>query len=389
MNIKALKEKRSKVLAEAKEMLKKCETEVRALTSEEDGVYAAKMAEADSLQKTIELMEARAKEDCTIIEKTEEKREADTIEAKEKRALENFIIRNSSEEARGMTTSTGAAVIPTTIYNEILQKLFEVAPLFSKARRFTPVEGTLEILKEKTLGAVGFVGENESLKSSDFSFDKVELKQKRAGSAIELTQQLINDSGIDIVSYSKNILAGRLGRALDRCVLNGDPSNKQFNGLLNAPESTYVETATKETTTIDDYLDTFNNMDTSLISGCLWVVGRKEFNHLAKLKDGEGRYYLIPDVVNGAAMYKLLGLPVYVADAMPERKGEAGEKIAVLVNMSAAYAVMIKKGAELKHISGDTTQSLKGSVLLLLDMYADGNIINDDAIRILTVKKDQ
>jgi HK97 family phage major capsid protein len=53
------------------------------------------------------------------------------------------------------------------------------------------------------------------------------------------------------------------------------------------------------------------------------------------------------------------------------------------VNFGVAYATMVKKGAQFKRISDDTTQALRGSHLLMLDIYADGKIINNAAIKFL------
>lgn len=57
---------------------------------------------------------------------------------------------------------------------------------------------------------------------SDFTFDKVTLEQRRAATAIELSQQLVNDSGIDVVNYAVGVMTRRLARKLDETVLNGD-----------------------------------------------------------------------------------------------------------------------------------------------------------------------
>ena len=41
---------------------------------------------------------------------------------------------------------------------------------------------------------------------------------------------------------------------------------------------------------------------------------------------------------------------------------------------------------EIKQISGDTVQSLRGSHLLTLDIYADAKIVQPEAIRVLVTK---
>lgn len=395
MNIKALVEKRNALLKEANEMLDKSIVEVRSLTAEETNSYEEKRKEAADLDKTIEMLEKRASEDAEKeLEKrkgeekeVEEKREL-TLSEKlevEKRAVSDYIQGNITAEVRAMTTnaSSGGITVPTQLHNEVIAKLYEVAPLFAKARKFTPVAGTLEILREDNIGTAAFVGEMNALTPNDFAFDKVKLEQKRCGSAVELSQQLINDSGINVVDYAKNTLVKRLGLMLDRTVVNGQKET-QFEGLLSANKEKCEIKAAKVETDIDDYRTAFNSMNVELVGGAEWVMSRKEFDRLSKLKDGIGHYYIAADIVNGQPVYKLHGLPINITDAMPELTGVQDQVAAILVNMPAAYATMVKKKMEMKQISGDTTQALRGSHLLLLDIYADGKIINEQAIRLLT-----
>lgn len=389
--LKALIENKNKIAKEANAILDKSVEEVRALTEEENTDYEAKMAEVRSLEKTIELLEKRAEEDAQV--EVEERKEEKPVEEKreialeeeqanEIRAVEDFIKGNITDEVRAMTTSAnGGITVPTHLYNDIIRKLYEVAPLFAKAKRFTPVSGVLEILKENNLGTAAFVGEMENITASDFTFEKVKLEQRRCGSAIELSQQLVNDSGIDIVSYAKDTLIKRLGLMLDRNVVNGTKAS-QFEGLLSAPAACKVK-AEKVVPVNDDYRDVVNSMPLELVGGAEWIMSRKEFNRVSKLKDALGHYYMVTDVINGRPVYKYHGLPINISDAMPELTGVEDEVAAILVNMPEAYATMVKKGFEMKHITGDTTQALRGSHLLLLDIYADGKIINDQAIKLL------
>ena len=396
--IKALQEKRNALIKEADELLNVSIDEVRSLTDEEQSQYDEKMAEAAKLKKTIETIEERAAENAEVeLEEKreegaemhqEEKRELEDLLNDEIRAVEDYIKGNVTDEVRSMTTSggSGGITIPTHLYDQIIRKLYEVAPLFAKARRFTPVSGTLEILRESTMGEAAYVGEMTNLTPQDFSFDKVKLEQRRCGSAVELSQHLINDSGIDIVAYAKEILTKRLGFALDRSVVKGNKAT-EFEGLLSAPESCNVKLE-GTVSTYDDYREAFNSMHLDLVGDAEWIMSRAEFNRLSKLKDQLGHYFMSADIINGKPVYKIHGLPINITDAMEAPKGNNGECVAILVNMQAAYATMVKKQAEMKHIYGDTTQSLRGSHLLLLDIYADGKIINENAIKKLVVAEE-
>ena len=65
MSLKALVEKRNALLDEAKMILDKVETEVRALTTEEDSEYELKIKEVEQINATIKKLEERAVEETT------------------------------------------------------------------------------------------------------------------------------------------------------------------------------------------------------------------------------------------------------------------------------------------------------------------------------------
>lgn len=387
MKLKALIEKRNAMLDELDQIANTIETEVRAMTDEEESRVAELQAEIEKLDKAIKFAESRAKEDAEVFEEKKEERTVEYTLEFEKRAVEQFLRRQDGEEVRAVTAGAdpGKLTIPTHLSNLIIEKLFEVAQIFSRTRNFTPVNGTLEVLREQTIGTAGFVGELTNLTPSDFTMDKVRLTQKRAGTAIELSQHIINDSGIDVVSYAINLLSRRLAMTLDRNVLNGTgDANNQFEGMLGHPGIKEVKTATVGAIGTDDLLDLYNSMHPQYQAGAVFVMSRNTFNTLVKLKDGSNNYYFIRDITDAGAGYRLFGLPVLITDAMPDIA--AGAQAVLMANFYEAYATMTKKGLNLQHIFGDTTQALRGSHLLLLDGYFDGKVLNPEAAKFLKVK---
>ena len=293
----------------------------------------------------------------------------------QRKALEGFI---RTKECRDLNTSNAGAVIPNSISEEIVEKLDETAPLFGRVRKLTPQSGKIEILKEKEIGQAGFFGEGEDLDISDFEFEKVKLEQRRAGTVIKMSQKLVNDSGIDIVDYANNLLVRRLAKTLDRAMILGTVEKEEFEGLVNAPVECEVAPLGGEVG-IDDYMNCLNAMHPTLQDKAIWVVSRTEFNKLSLLKDAIGNYYLTRDIIDGKPQYRLFGCEVIVSDDMAEVEGVQ----AYLVNVEEAFGGIIKKDMELKHINADTQNALRGSVTMLLDIYADVKIKNEQAIRVL------
>lgn len=387
MSVKELDEYKQELLAESQQIDDKVETENRSTTTSEELRQMAILSEIKKINKQIDSVESRnlsQRKEEIIMNQTQLTQEQET------RALEQFIRKQDGEELRATTNpvttngAPGSLTIPTHLSNMIVELLSEEAPLFARTKNFTPVEGMLEILRERDLGIGGFVGEMKDLPYSDFELDKVTLSQKRVGSAIELSQQLVNDSGIDIVNYSMGILARRLGSTVDNSILMGN-NTTEFQGIIPEPTIEGITSASSTDFTIDELLDLYNSMHPRYIKGAVFVVSRQAFNKIAKLKnDKNGEYYLVRDVATTGPSYTLFGQPVLVQDNMPSVA--AGKRAVLFINFSEGYATMTKKGLNLQHISGDTKQALRGSHLLVLDGYMDGKILNQAAIRVLTMK---
>ena len=390
MSLKALVEKRNALLDEAKMILDKVETEVRALTTEEDSEYELKIKEVEQINATIKKLEERAVEETTeevVDSAVEEERNMEKADIKdfENRALDQLIRRKDGEELRtAVSTSANGAIIPTHLYSEVIQTLEEVDPLFSMVPKLTPQAGIIEIPRETGIGTAGFVGEMTDLAKDAFTMDKVKLEQRRCGSAMEISQNIMNDAGIDVVSYAKDVLYRRLGYALDRNMINGTKTN-DFEGLKLAPSSCNVKIGSNAVITIEDFINLLNALHPTRQTGAVWVMSRELFNAVSLLKDGNGNFYLLrqQNVVTGQPEYRLLNLPIYINDAVDKDFTSASKKVCYLVNFAEAYKGMIKKNMEIKQISGDTVQSLRGSHLLTLDIYADVKIVQPEAIRVL------
>ncbi|MED2708629.1 phage major capsid protein [Bacillus toyonensis] len=385
LNLKQLEERKQELLSEADGIEQSKEIEQRSFTSSEELRQEAILSEIRTINKQIDLKN-KTQRNGEIIMNT------NTIETNfetEKRAVEQFLRKQNGEEIRAMQANygtgagTGALTIPTTLSNMIVEKLSENAPIFALTQNFTPESGFLEILREKSIGLAGFVGEMQDVTTADFTMDKVRLDQKRVGTAIELSQHLVNDSGIDVVGYSIGLLSRRLGLTLDNSVLVGDKAT-QFEGILN--DLTIGEQAGLATNdvTIDELLDLYNSMNPAYIGGAVWVVNRKTYNKIAKLKDGNGHYHLVRDVAETGPTYKLFGQPVIINDTMPDM--ETGQRAVLFANFGEGYVTMTKKGLNLQHITGDTKQALRGSQLIVLDGYMDGKVLNPAAIKVLKMK---
>src|SRR5699024_427399 len=196
-------------------VLDEVETEERSLEDAELSRLEEIKLDVQKLDSTINTV--REMRSLGGVEETEEKGDEDLEEKlsqeQEVRGLEQFlrgrqgVERRALEEATTLANDTeatagnGGVTVPTSVHTEIIEKLTEVSPVFSAVRKFSSVTGNLKIAREDELHDEGFIGETLDATKIRPSLKTVTLNQKRVGAATQLTNQLINDSGVDIVGY--------------------------------------------------------------------------------------------------------------------------------------------------------------------------------------------
>jgi len=386
MELKELREQRNSLLDKMDEITYKVNEngtgkESRNLTSKESEEFEKLVNEVRTIDSQInELKNTKG-------QKVEEREMADNKLVEQRSALNSFI-RNDRKglEERAQyvnTTNDGDVLIPEQIADEILRKMEEASPVFEQARKYPSVNGTLKIAKENTDDQAGFVGENEEIPSIALKFKHVTLTQKRVGAAVTLTQQLLNDSAMDLLSYSADLLARRTVRAVEKSIFKGLGQERGFVGILSN-EVTDSEDLNKvkisANVTVDELADITGSLNPSYLEGAAFYMSREVFNGIRKLKDGTGDFLLQNGTVNGVIGSTILGFPVYVSDVLDKKDG------IIFGNIGAAYGIMVKQGFSLKHVNGDTQQTLNGTQLLAFDGYMDGNVINPEAITLANTK---
>lgn len=364
---------KQEILNEGLRALETAESEKRNLTPAEELRQVAIQNELSKIKTRI--VELNSKTNTKVENKMENILE-------KRQGVEDFIKGVESEERAMLAGSgSGALTIPTEMESEVIEKIEEVADLFSRTDKHNPVDGKLELLVEEDIKGAVWVGENQAVTAQDVEVGKVTLEQKRVGSAIELTKHLINQSGIDIVAYSQKVLSKRIGRAIDRAVINGNPVNDEFQGILNAGLTAEVTATSATAIDIDELLELSLSMPKEFLDGAVFIVSRKTFNTFAKsFKDADGNYQLVKDVVNGKPTYKLLGQEILVSDVMPEMI--AGAQAVIFANLGEGYATMVQQGIELSRIA-DKQDMLNGVVTIMIDSYMDGKVKNKQAIKVL------
>lgn len=328
---KDLVEKKNDLIKKADEMLNKAKLEKRELTPDEMQELAEirddvrRIKEALGLEKDINDMkdpeERQASEGGDRACGDDKKRAVEEAEkaAAEERAFEAYIrgkAMNNRDSDVNLTPANNGAVIPTTIANKIIKKVYNICPILEKSSKYN-IKGKLDIpfypASEETTIDVAYHDEFEELVSTNGNFSKISLDGFLAGVLSKISRSLINNAAFDIVGFVVDRMAYAIKRFIEKELLLGTAEKVEgLSGLTNA-----VTTAAADKITADEVIDLHDSIKDEFQNGAIWIMSPATRTYLRKLKSSTG-YYLLNDDISTPFGTSILGKPVYVSDNMPD-----------------------------------------------------------------------
>jgi HK97 family phage major capsid protein len=382
-NFKELEEKKNDLIERATVIVNGAESEKRELTDDE----AQELAEIrDDVKKikeelaTLELIKDETKDETKDEgEKMEEKNKMD-VEKAEERAFDAYvrgIVLN--ERAGELTKGANGAVIPTTIVNKIIKKVYDICPILEYSTKYN-VKGKLEIphYTETAENAitVAFANEFEDLTSNVGTFSKIELDGYLAGALTLISRSLINNSQFNLVEFIVSHMAYAIKRFIEDKLLNGAVG--KITGLTTAPTAVTAEAST--VITADEIIRLHDSIKDDFQNDAIWIMSPATRTALRTLTSTTG-YYLLNDDISTPFGSSLLGKPVYVSDNMPDM--EAG-KTAIYYGDMKGLATKFAEEMEIEVLREKyATQHAVGVVGWL---EFDGKIENDQMVKKLVMK---
>ena len=328
---KAKEEKRNDLITRAESIVATAKTEKRELTDDEMQEIAEIRDDVRKIKEFLkmdddfrEMPEAEEKPDAEPKEETDVKVEEEARECgdSKKRALEErkmfeaYIRGTLNERANNMTKGDNGAVIPHTIADKIIKKVYDICPVLEKSSKYN-VKGTLTIpYYDETSTAITVAYQNEfsAMTSATGKFtSQITLTGFLAGALAKVSRSLINNAQFNIVDHVVDLMAEHIARFIEGELLNGTEDKVDgLSGLTNA-----VTAGATNAITADEVIKVHDAVKDRYQRDAIWIMSTQTRTALRLLKDGMGRY-LLQDDISAPFGATLLGKPVYVSDNMPE-----------------------------------------------------------------------
>lgn len=355
MNKKKIFEAYNDARAEMKGIIDKAETENRNLTDEESKQFDELAKKATDYMNTYQKMNEM--DDFGDIDAPKDAQKMSTEEKDTKDFagyIRAMVTKSPLDVDSNITKTDNGAIVPKTIASKIIDRVKDLSPLYRDATMYN-VKGTLSIPvvdSAKDGITMAYADEFASLTGKSTAFKSVDLTGYLAGALTLVSRSLINSTDIELTNFVVNKMAMAKAAFYDNEVING--TSGKIEGLSKAEQVLTSGAATA--VTADELIKLKNTLKSAYQGGAYFVMAPDTFTAVQQLKDGNGRYLLNDNIVDGFSG-NILGKPVYTSDQMPAMAG--GKNAIIYINPAEALGV----------------KSVEDSIEVLTEKYADQHAV--------------
>ncbi len=332
--VSRLLERRANLVNQMREVAERAVDENRDMSAEEDRQFTEMNAEVDALQKRADAMlegEKRAQEIeasfADISGKPQERKT--TQDDKGESELRSFLLGESGKrffdvpvERRDiLKTGSGANVVPTTLDGQLWEYMIEESSILDAGTTIlrTASGEAMNIPKATVHSTNAAQTEGAAITESDPTFAQTALTVASAAYVVQVSREMIDDTGVDLLGYLARAAGRELGNAVGAnavsVLLTGTSSS--VTGPTGVTGGFGVQSTAGAGA--DKLIDLFYSVIEPYRrrKSCGWVLADPTAAAVRKIKDSAGQYIWQPSLVAGAPDL-LLNKPVYIDTNVPD-----------------------------------------------------------------------
>lgn len=381
-------EARAKAWEEAKALLDSAAAEKRDLSAEENQTYDRIMEDLDSRSKVIETMNAQAERENRAAEamkgfESQVKPSVSSVpeidDAQLIRSLARGEIRSHSFEKRDVLKSSTGSPVPTSFYDQVIMLARHVGPMLETSTILQTAGGENLQIPSLSAYSTGTVSSEAALiGESDPTFNAFKtLSAYKYSFLTQISQELVEDSGVDILGFLAQQTGNALGYAVNGALTTGT-GTVQPTGIVSAAGSGVTGgTGVSGAFTADNLIDLVYSVDTAgrTLPGTGFQMNAKAIGAVRKLKDNAGQYLFSPSL-SADARDLLLGYPLYENPGMADPATSAKS---VIFGHLPSYFARTVGGLRLDR--SDDYAFANGLITFRAQYRVDGNLIQTSHVK--------
>jgi HK97 family phage major capsid protein len=324
-----LLEQRNNLLTELEGLVNKAKQETRSMNEEEQTQFGKIKNDIQNIDKTI-----KAEQDAAELNNAEMQQTKTPEQEEQRAAAEDKFLRFIRGEERALDVAGNGGIIPTEISGRIINKVYELSPIYQRATRFN-VGGDLVFPKfDPNTITTSYVADMAALTPQNGNFTTLKLQNFIAGSLVQISRSLMNRSDFDLVGHISSAMSQSISSFVERELLTG-VGTTAATGLFTDTNVTSVTAGSATAVALDDLISTQLAIPEQFQNDACWIMSKPLFASIRKMKDADGKPLLNPDIVNGFG-WTMLGRPVFISNNAPSTM-TTGQKVLAYGSMSGLY----------------------------------------------------
>ena len=220
---------------------------------------------------------------------------------------------NFRDLTKGSATA-GGNTVPTSFRNQLLEHMIESSGILSAGATVlnTASGESIEIPVTTGHSSAALTAEAAAISESDPAFAKRTLGAYKYGVVIQLSRELIDDTGVDLLGYLARQAGRACGNALGTDLVVGNASSKPSGIVQTASTGVTGGTGVTGAFTADNLIDLMFSVIAPYRNSrsCGWIMKDTTLATVRKLKDTTNQYLWQPSLQVGVPD-TLLGKPVF------------------------------------------------------------------------------
>jgi len=335
-----LNERRQNVWNQAKELADAAADENRSFTAEEQGTWDSLNEELNKLDARMQSAgeaEKRALEAEKMFEGIRGKPEGNGPDDEQRgqtneelrkflrgdgaRAFDLAPSKVNFRDLSKLSSGAGGATVPTDFYSRLMAHLIETSAVLQSGATILNTSGgeVLQIPKTTAHSSASIVTEAAAISESDPAFGQVSLGAFKYGTMIQVSRELLTDTGVDLEGYLAMQAGRALGNAFGAHAITGDGSSKPRGVVTDATVGKTGLTGDSggfgDQSVVGEGADQLIDLFHSVIApyrmsqACRWMMNDTTAGVIRKIKTTEGQYIWQPSMIAGQPD-TILGKPV-------------------------------------------------------------------------------
>ena len=317
---------------------------------------------------------------------TVEKQTNNTAEAKKKAEAYNTAFWETMHTGMPQNTlkegsdGSGGYLVPNTYDDRLVQALKQKNVLRQIA---TVIPTTQKLTIPVSLGGenASWMPENEPYTFCEAEFGEIEIDAYKLGSSILVSDELLEDCGVDLKKYIEEAFAHRIGNAEESAFIRGDGNGKPL-GIIHQASIGKV-TDEKGKISADDLVDMEFSLAEPYRKNAVWVMSNDAYCRLGQLRHYRGNPIWSNGLEEEMPM-KLFGYPVYICNHMDD---VTPGSIPVMFGDFSYYWIGDRGKRVIKRLVERYADH--GQVAFITTERVDAKLVLPEAIKMLKVKSDK